>query len=755
MRAFTLHAAHIAACVVAVASLLAGGCAKGKPSAKLTSHHVGEGDAGVFDSQVMVDANEPDPCGLCPTDPNGVTSCTSQKRCVLTCNDDYVLSGAACVVPDPCAGIFRDAGADGGLAIMPEGVVLSIVAGSPVPTQTFVASFGDSAITPMWRVDRGEIGTITADGVFTPTGVLGGTANVTANYGTMSISTLVTVTLANQQNGDPNFGAAPPFGPSGYAGVGGDGPGGPTTSAQQRALTSAPTADSQVQILYPYDATLWPRDLLPPLLQWTTGTHHFDAMRIHVEEDFYEYDGFFAAPSSDALFENLPIPKDAWRELTYSNEGEPVTVEITFAEGANAFGPYTLHWNIAPGSLRGIVYYNSYGTALVDNWMGGLGVGGDAFGGATLAIKPAATGFTAASVDPPALIAGSSGADGCRVCHSVSANGAVLMTQQGKSNLDFNQSSFYALTAGNVETSLLSPQAISFSALFPDGSLMLTGSAQAVEGNENLGSWLAEVPTGMRLDSTGLPDNFHAAFPAFSPDGLHVAYNDNARGLGVSDFDRRTHAFTNMHTLEVPPLRSDAVFPSFMPSNDALVYAIQTGENGLGVTTNRSELWYVDLLTMTTARLDAANGRGALPSNPNGHQDDATLNYEPTVSPLSSGGYAWVVFTSRRLYGNIATISPMTSDPRTFDWLQDITPKKLWVAAIDLHAAPGTDPSHPAFYLPAQELHAGNSRGVWAVDPLCRANGARCTISADCCAGYCTPKSNGDFVCAPSDPICR
>ena len=51
-----------------------------------------------------------------------------------------------------------------------------------------------------------------------------------------------------------------------------------------------------------------------------------------------------------------------------------------------------------------------------------------------------------------------------------------------------------------------------------------------------------------------------------------------------------------------------------------------------------------------------------------------------------------------------------------------ITPKKLWVAAIDLNAPPGTDPSHPAFYLPAQELYAGNSRGDWTVDP-CEADG--------------------------------
>ena len=36
--------------------------------------------------------------------------------------------------------------------------------------------------------------------------------------------------------------------------------------------------------------------------------------------------------------------------------------------------------------------------------------------------------------------------------------------------------------------------------------------------------------------------------------------------------------------------------------------------------------------------------------------------------------------------------------------------------------APGTDASHPAFYLPAQELLAGNARGFWVLDP-CQTDG--------------------------------
>ncbi|MEO8875951.1 MAG: hypothetical protein ABI461_10210, partial [Polyangiaceae bacterium] len=152
-------------------------------------------------------------------------------------------------------------------------------------------------------------------------------------------------------------------------------------------------------------------------------------------------------------------------------------------------------------------------------------------------------------------------------------------------------------------------------------------------------------------------------------------------------------------------------------------------------------------------RLDNLNGV-SLPTGPQAHDADATLNYEPTMNPVPSGGYAWVVFTSRRLYGNVATRGAYEADPRNFDLTTTPTPKKLWVAAIDLSAPPGTDPSHPAFYLPAQELFAGNSRGYWVVDP-CESDGASCSTGAECCGGFCRPgEDGGGLVCTDKKPSC-
>lgn len=122
------------------------------------------------------------------------------------------------------------------------------------------------------------------------------------------------------------------------------------------------------------------------------------------------------------------------------------------------------------------------------------------------------------------------------------------------------------------------------------------------------------------------------------------------------------------------------------------------------------------------------------------------LNYEPTMNPTPTPDAAgtpefyWVVFTSRRMLGNIATVDPWWSDPRRQDISKTVTPKKLWVAAVRANPAAGTDPSFPAFYLPGQEWISGNSKAYW-VQQACRVGDvthpptSACDTTQDCCAG--------------------
>ena len=65
----------------------------------------------------------------------------------------------------------------------------------------------------------------------------------------------------------------------------------------------------------------------------------------------------------------------------------------------------------------------------------------------------------------------------------------------------------------------------------------------------------------------------------------------------------------------------------------------------------------------------------------------------------------------------------------------------------------GDDPSHPAFYLPGQELLAGNTRGFWVVDP-CKDDGKSCESGVECCSGYCQEEDSGKLTCGRKTSDC-
>ena len=663
----------------------------------------------------------------------------------------------------------------GALAITPQAPVLVVTTGKAVPTQRFAATVGGAPATVAWAIDRGELGSIDATGLFTPAGTIGGVGHVTATYGSQKASTTVTVDLQTTQSGDPGWSSNPPdAGAGGYGGVGGNGPGAPPRAGQTGTRGGAPTADASVKLLYPYDATVWPQGLLAPLVQWDPGAHAFDAMYIHIKENNYEYKGYFAANVTP--FVNLPIPQQAWSTMALSNGGEPVTVSIVFGQGASAFGPYTQTWTIAQALLQGTIYYNSYGTALVHN-SDTVDSYGNQYGAGTLAIAPGATAPTlAAGINSPGAAGNGTG---CRVCHTVAADGQSLLTQASNAGAS-DYSGTVRIDLSNDPTmgagTALATGSLAYPALFKDGSLLFSSAGGfGYPGSGSAPSGLYALPGGTPVAGvTGLGTGLQAALPAFSPDGAHVSFDFWAGTLGggatlagdqsslaVLDFDGKS-AFTNPRILYTPPSGQSVTYSSFLPSSTGVVFEVELSNpsNAWGYTwhQNTGELWWVDTASGQAHRLDALDGYAAgvpaLPGNGGTHTpaQDVTLNYEPTVNPIASGGYAWVVFTSRRMYGNVAQLDPWTSDPRSYPWQDQVTDKKLWVAAVDLDAKPGTDPSHPPFYLPGQELHAGNARGYWTVEP-CRASGQSCQTGDQCCGGYCQPSDAG-LVCTSQAPTC-
>jgi hypothetical protein len=223
-----------------------------------------------------------------------------------------------------------------------------------------------------------------------------------------------------------------------------------------------------------------------------------------------------------------------------------------------------------------------------------------------------------------------------------------------------------------------------------------------------------------------------------------------------------TFGFSNLQRVFTSPTPNGVPgWPAWLPDSSGIVFQNNLSGDNPFATWNKAktQIWFVGLPADGSAPQpvpayalngDDSTGKSILPSATGvaAHGDDDQMNYEPTVNPIVSGGYAWVVFTTRRMYGNLAQGDPYDSSHGTAP-----IPKKLWVAAIDLKWTPGKDPSHPAFYLPGQELAAGNMRGYWVVD-ACQKDGNSCQTGDECCSGYCRPDESGKLVCGGKPAGC-
>lgn len=666
--------------------------------------------------------------------------------------------------PDANVGSSPTVDSKSQLVITPGDSTVEIDVLEPEPIE-FAAALGDgspSSLGVRWSTSHDNVGKIDPEtGVFEPNGA-GGVVAVTARTGALSATVTIAVLVSGVLEGDPDAGGLPE-GSGGIGGVGGEGGG---TKIEDKALRegldAAAQTDAELVWLYPYDGTVWPRGLPAPLLQWRHGAHVAEAVKLHVEvADAYRVDVYLGRPSALTAADpitHLPIPQVVWRNALLSGTEMSITLTIATRDASGSVSSYVAErnptWKIAPATLRGTVYYNSYGTQLAKNFDGAMG-GDTRFGGATLAIR-------GGSFDPE-LIAGSTTADatGCRVCHVVSADGSTLIAQR-EHNI---KSSRYDLSNG-METRY--PQAddgkFAWAALSADGKLALGASGPPGTNPENTStlsySGLYRVADGAVLTAQGLSEFVtQAATPSFSTDMKQVAFNlfdgpgngsitADGQSLVVMDVakvDDSTYRFENpkaAFTSNEPGHRP--CWPNFLPDGSGLVFEVELrgGPSGDAFVSRggaRGELWWTDFDGHAHV-LERANGAGYLPKGPEGHDDDSTLQYEPTVAPIVAGGYSWVVFTSRRLYGNVATREPFESDPRFADLSAGNpagpTTKKLWVTALDVPAKSGSDPSHPAFYLPAQELYAGNTRGFWSL-AACKPDLAECTGGDECCNGYC------------------
>ena len=503
--------------------------------------------------------------------------------------------------------------------------------------------------------------------------------------------------------------------------------------------------------LYPYDQTVFPGGILPPLFQWKPpAAGAIEAVYLHISSKFFDYKEVFGPIPAP----QIELPKDAWDAAAQQSQGagDPTIVELTTMSGGVVAGPVTETWVFARGQMKNAVYYNTYNSART------LPPNGAVMRILPLAREPEVVKTVAGGIVPLGP---------CYSCHSLSANGQMLVAQRHQyPGGPYTSNSFDVTANPNADPPPLATASVGdedwgFSAVYPDGSKLLTAAQPAPAGQfpalfpfaelNNPGmlgprqAKMFDTRTGAAIAVKGLVIN--AKMPAFSPDGKKIVFNDHDNGQGhslaVMDFDPATNTFSN----RVEIYRDATLYPGwpfFTPDGLEVVFSLGNGSDyatiqdpPAGLVVNRSNLYIVDLKFLTKRPLDLANGRG-LPVR------DQDLNYYSTVSPVAAGGYFWVFFTSRRTYGNLMT-QPET-DPVT---------KKIWVAAVNIEGQRGEfpsppmgDPSHPAFYLPGQELGAGNIRAFATLTP-CKSDGTTCTSGLDCCGGFCV-----DGMCKGTPPGC-
>jgi hypothetical protein len=584
-------------------------------------------------------------------------------------------------------GLFNDDAGIGTLVVTPAEATIVVTDGVSTPVDLEATKNG-VPVAASWVADYASIADVDAEGLVTATNVKGGEVRVTATKDGSMGSSLVTVRLQKLLN-----------------------PAGATTD-QQVTLKGASNPDPATQWTYPYDRTVFPKGLLAPELMWNGGGGD-DLYYVHFVGEFVDFEIFTtAAPPS-----RFALDLDNWRQLTESGKGG--TVKLTVARltpGATEATVVVNHtWTIARGSLRGTVYY----------WSNNLG--------RIVRIQPGADA-------PEDFLAAAGISDNCSTCHTVSANGSTLVIGGDVTTSTFdliqNTGALSILSVGKPVRNWAMP------AVSRDGKVLVENNA-ALPGPPGGSDGMWETYTGTKITGTGL-DGVLLDMPAFGPAGTMLAFvtHEGTHDLGVFAFDEVSTAVSSPITL-VPagadPNLNCIAFPSMSPTvvdgelgeRTSIVYHRGAYPGSLDTRTGPGSLYLASAdQAGIEVRLAEANGD----SYPFAAGDrDRTFNYEPTFAPVVSGGYAWVVFTSRRTYGNRLVGGPTEV-------------KQLWVTAIDLGAEPGTDPSHPAFWVPGQDLGTLNMRGYWALNP-CIHSGESCQDSSECCNGNCV---NG--VCEGPDP---
>jgi hypothetical protein len=508
---------------------------------------------------------------------------------------------------------------------------------------------------------------------------VGGVGTLTASFQKAQGTTTVTVNVKktnNAANVDPNT---------------------------QAAFDNPVGADPGMKLVYPYNETVFPLGVLAPEMQWN-GTSSGDIYRLKVTEKHMEYVAFFQANPPARWI----MPQGDWDGIGSSGTGaqsDPVTVQLSRYSGGKAYQPTIQTWHVAQGKLKGVVYY----------WELPNG-GGD---GRILRIQPdqpqADQFFTPGQ---------------CWGCHTVSRDGTKMAAVLDPPfpfpyiTIDLTQSpaqiSGITAAAGLTGT---------FSAFNDKGDRLIMSNDDSGKGSTSEFLRIVDPSNGQVLNQNAMGNG--CGEPAWSPDGTKLAAICNMTGGGwmfddtsgdLSIADVAADGITVSNKKVIAPKAGGTgrpAYPSFAPGSEYIAFGRPTSGSR---STGNGDLWLVKNDGSELKKLAIASS------------DNKSFN--PVFAPLRAGGYFWLVFISRRDYGNEAV---------------NTNNQQLWITAID-DPPTEADPSHPPFYMRGQELTQKSENAYYALPP-CKQKGEGCTSGVDCCGGQCIKDAgSGQYICGEPPP---
>jgi hypothetical protein len=454
-------------------------------------------------------------------------------------------------------------------------------------------------------------------------------------------------------------------------------------SAAVLAAFELPPPATPVNVLYPYRDTVFPRNLPAPRLMWSgSGTASWVRYCLifrdpaHGNQRTFRY----CKVEPEASPKRGTFKQRAWTAFDVAASGQNAEMTIQRMNGTTQFEATTIPITFSNKPMRGTIYFWDIGAQNVSKI--------DESFALTQNILPYKSG------------------DNCIGCHAVSSDGTTLVAVSKGSTTraayNLNSASIWYTDGVGAESIALSPN----------------GGLTFLNTNGTSGTLYTTNAAPARKTVNSIRANMQYMF--WSPVGNHIAYSidSGATNGGIGVFDILTASpWTVSNHSEVKtawiPGYPHLNYPAFTPDAAHITFNVAEKEKNKD---GNHYLYLMERSGANTRELARANGKGT----GGAVAADWVKSGRARFSPTASGGYNWMLFTSKRGYGNVLPTPSGTT--------------QLWISAVDESIGASGDPSHPAFWVPAQSTSNPNTEPFF-VKSACRAVTKPCSFNEDCC-GY-------------------